>query len=165
MNIVRWLIKNHPLDKMFVPSGWLIAKNNLIKLDAGFLNQIPGVEDRFLVKENFFSSCIFYASHEFLNDNLLFKSVIDVECVINRDEKREAIINSYYVVSYNIYKGKSKKHIFGYDIKCESPELLATELNFILWFHSWVLTDELNGGIVESEMLDMLSKARSNSCS
>lgn len=68
MNIVQKIHNLFPLKKMYVPSGWLIAKNHLINADLNIFNKLSN-DDKFLIKDVFLSSNIFYSYSEYFVGN------------------------------------------------------------------------------------------------
>ncbi|MBD2786548.1 hypothetical protein ID858_18205 [Xenorhabdus sp. DI] len=150
MNIVQKINKTFPLKKMYVPSGWLIAKNCLIDADLKTFNDLND-DDKFLIKENFFSSNIFYSSSEcFAANNIYIKGVVDVGCLFlhKNNELDDFDIFSCdgvnYQVTLSIYKGKSRVNFYSFDKILDDRNEMINEVNFLMQFFSDTVIDVIN---------------------
>lgn len=160
MNIIHSIVCNYPLDKMYVPSGWLIAKNNLVDVDACILNEIESVEERFLVEKNFFSDDIFYSIHETHLTKGVIKAVIDIECILLNVQDSSSVSGSEYIISLNIFQGKSKKHIYEFEKNLPTRHELIDELNFLQWVYSWGLASILDGDFCRQDIDNIIRDYR-----
>ncbi|CAI0708629.1 Uncharacterised protein [Serratia fonticola] len=152
MNLYNEISMKLLLENLSVPSGWMVSKNNLIDSDVSILNNSVDPDEQFLIRENFFSSCMFYSSCEIhTNNNMLLKAVVDVGCTLYEDDMSE--ISSSGVVNYNcvkyditlsLFKGKSKNNIFIFTDVVDTRNKMVSEINFLMKFFSFIVIDAID---------------------
>ncbi|MDC9623799.1 hypothetical protein PSI22_19715 [Xenorhabdus sp. XENO-7] len=150
MNIIQKIKMMFPLKKMYVPSGWVIAKNNLIDADVNIFDKLNN-DEQFLIKENFFSSNVFYSFSEcFTDKNIYIKGVIDVGCLcynINSNLEQGNLLNCekiHYQITLSLYKGKSKVSFYSQNKIVNERYEMINEVNFLMQFFSEKVVDVIN---------------------
>ncbi|RAW90725.1 hypothetical protein CKY01_12100 [Photorhabdus laumondii subsp. clarkei] len=108
-------------------------------------------DDKFLIKDIFFSSNIFYSYSEcFVGNNIYMKGVIDVGCLFYKedlDSEQEDIFNYgaiRYQITLSLYKGKSKVSFYSFDKIVNERNSMIDEVNFLMQFFSENVIDAIN---------------------
>ena len=91
-----------PLENLYVPSGWCIAKNHVFDINKqGFLS-LDNKDEIFLAEDYFISSSIFYAQ----KSTTYFTAVVDIGCKF--ENENEFILN--YDVNFWLYRNRKRRN-------------------------------------------------------
>lgn len=106
MNILENLFYKQQLIELQVPSRWIISKNNLIKIDLQWLNNLEK-EKKFNVREVYLSGNVFSAKflmdYDFENYNFILTSTAK-----NQSDSENNIISLNYDLEILLSKGTKK---------------------------------------------------------
>lgn len=161
MNVIKEIAIQYPLDKMYVPSGWMVSKNNLVDIGVEILNLPEYSNDYFLIKENFFSSCIFYSINECFISGIYFKCVIDVGCSLSDSDVDNFIYKEAdYEITFSLYKGKSKKDFYDFYKKVKNRYDMITEVNFLMNFFSSIVIDFVEDNGFNANLNHLMENSR-----
>lgn len=161
MNIIKNISLNYPLNMMYVPSGWMVSKNNLVDIGLEFLNDPNYTDDLFLIKENFFSSNILYLFNECFIRDVYFKCVIDVGCLLFFLDGNNSFYNDLeYEINLSLYRGKSKKEIYDFNLKVKNRYEMIKEVNFLMSFFSSIVIDAIESNGINVNLDNCMKELR-----
>jgi len=134
--MISEILKQHSLKTFHIPSNWMVSKNMLLDKGLELLDDYKE-QEHFLIKENFFSDNIFYATSKTDIENTPIKGVIDIYCIC--DEKSLS-----YELTLGVYKGlKKSKNIYTKEQKAYSLDELCESLNDLFALYSYEIINKL----------------------
>ncbi|MCV6609042.1 MAG: hypothetical protein OIF32_12585 [Campylobacterales bacterium] len=134
--MINETLKKHSLKGFHIPSNWMVAKNMLLDKGLELLDEYKK-EEHFLIKENFFSDNIFYATSQTDIEAIPIKGVIDVYCICGKKSLS-------YELTLSVYKGLKKgKNIYTKEQKAYSLDELCESLNELFALYSYEIINKL----------------------
>jgi len=134
--MISEILKKHSLKGLHIPSNWMVSKNMILDKGLELLDEYKE-QEHFLIKENFFSDNIFYATSQTDIEGTRIKGVIDVFCIC--DEKSLS-----YELTLCVFKGRKKsKDIYTKELKVYSLDELCKSLNELFSLYSYEIVNKL----------------------
>lgn len=130
-------------------------------MDVSVLNDAKSPIEILTLKENFFSTNIFYSyCEQYADNNIYLKAVVDIGCLLTREHQKneKKYTDTEYEICFSLFKGKEKNSFFKFERK-ELDILGAVDLsNKLMRFFLYTAMGEINKNGFASSIESSLNK-------